>query len=167
MNLQTLTFVHVVISLVAIASGFVVVFGLLKGKRLDGWTALFLSTTVATSVTGFFFPFTQFTPALAFGIISLVVLAAVIPARYTMQLAGHWRWIYVVGAVFSLYLNFFVLIVQAFQKIPALHALAPTQSEMPFLITQLIALVLFITLGILTTIRFRVAQPERLAGSQS
>jgi hypothetical protein len=164
MDLQTLTFVHVVISLVAIGSGFAVMFGLFKGRRLDGWTALFLATTVATSVTGFFFPFKQFTPAHGFGIISLAVLAAAIPARYLWRLAGHWRWIYVVGAVLCLYLNVFVAIVQAFQKISALKALAPTQSELPFLITQFVALASFVVLGIVTTIRFRVAQPERLAG---
>jgi hypothetical protein len=155
--LQTLTFVHVVISQAGIGSGFVVMFGLLKGKRLDGWTALFLATTVATSVTGFFFPFKQLTPAHGVGVVSLVALAAAIYARYSRRLVGHWRWVYVVGAVFSLYLNVFVAIVQAFQKIPALKALAPTQSEPPFLLAQLVALALFVALGVVSTIRFRVA----------
>ncbi len=164
MDIQILTFVHVVISLVGIGSGFVVMFGLLKAKALDGWTALFLATTVATSVTGFFFPFKQFTPAHGVGVISLAVLAAAIPARYARRLAGHWRWVYVVGTVLSLYLNVFVAIVQAFQKIPAVKALAPTQSELPFLLTQLVALGLFIALGIVATIRFRIPQPEGLAG---
>jgi hypothetical protein len=163
-DLQTLTFVHVVISLVGIGSGFAVMFGLLKGERLDGWTALFLASTVAASVTGFFFPFKQFTPAHGVGSISLVVLAVAIPARYAWDLAGHWRWVYVVGAVLSLYLNVFVAIVQAFQKIPVLKALAPTQSELPFLLTQFVALALFVALGIVSTIRFRVAQLEGLAG---
>jgi hypothetical protein len=93
-------------------------FGLLKGKRLDGWTALFLASTVATGETGFFFPFKQFTPAHVVGVVSLVALAAAIFARYARRLAGHWRWVYVAGAVFSLYLNVFVAIVRAFQKIP-------------------------------------------------
>jgi hypothetical protein len=157
LDLPTLTFVHVIISLVGIGSGFVVMFGLLKGKRLDGWTALFLAATVATSVTGFFFPFKQFTPAHGVGIVSLVALAAAIPARYAWRLASHWRWVYVVSAVLALYLNVFVGVVQAFQKIPALNTLAPTQSELPFLLTQLVVLSLFIALGIVTSIRFRVA----------
>jgi hypothetical protein len=131
-------------------------YGLLTGKRLKGWTALFLVTTVATSVTGFFFPFHGFTPAIGVGIVSLLVLAVVIYARYARHLAGAWRWIYVVGAVVSLYLNVFVLIVQSFQKIPALKALAPTQSEMPFLLTQLVVIALFIALAIFAAIRFRI-----------
>lgn len=157
LDLPTLTFVHLVISLVGIGSGFVVMFGLLKGKRLDGWTALFLAATVATSVTGFFFPFEQFTPAHGVGIVSLVALAAAIPARFAWRLASRWRWVYVVSAVLALYLNVFVGVMQAFQKIPVLNALAPTQSELPFLLTQLAVLALFIALGIVTTIRFRVA----------
>jgi hypothetical protein len=156
-DLQTLTIVHVVISLLGIGSGFVVVLGLLKGERLDGWTALFLAAMVATSLTGFFFPFKQFTPAHGVGVVSLIALAVAIPARYAWHLAGHWRWVYVIGAVLSLYLNVFVAIVQAFQKIPHLKALAPTQSELPFLLTQLVALALFVALGIVSTIRFHVA----------
>src|SRR4051812_26706204 len=119
-DLKTFTQIHVLISLVAIAAGFVVMYGLLTERRLSGWTALFLVMTVATSVTGFFFPFHGFTPAIGVGIISLLVLAVVIYARYARHLSGAWRWIYVVGAVVSLYLNVFVLIVQSFQKIPAL-----------------------------------------------
>jgi hypothetical protein len=159
-DIQTLTFVHVVISLLGIGSGFVVMFGLLKGKRLDGWTALFLATTVATSVTGFFFPFKQFTPAHGVGVVSLVALTAAILARYGRRLVGHWRWVYMVSAVLSLYLNVFVAIVQAFQKITALKALAPTQSELPFLLAQFVALALFVALGIISTIRFRVAPSQ-------
>jgi hypothetical protein len=156
-NLKTFTIIHVVISLVGILSGLVVVFGLLTGKRLDGWTALFLATTVATSVTGFFFPFHGFTPASGVGVISLAVLAVAILARYVRHLASAWRLIYVIGAVVALYFNVFVLIVQAFQKVPALKALAPTQSEPPFLFTQLVTLVLFIVIAIVAAIRFRVA----------
>jgi hypothetical protein len=159
-DIQTLTFIHVVISLLGIGSGFVVMFGLLKGKRLDGWTALFLATTVATSVTGFFFPFKQFTPAHGVGVVSLVALTAAILARYGRRLVGHWRWVYVASAVLSLYLNVFVAIVQAFQKITALKALAPTQSELPFLLAQLVALALFVALGIVSTIRFRDAPSQ-------
>jgi len=112
---------------------------------------------VLTSVTGFFFPFHGFTPAIGLGIISLLVLAIAIYARYPRQLAGHWRWIYVVGAVISFYFNVFVGIVQSFEKIPALTAMAPTQTEPPFKLTQLVVLALFIVLGIVAAIRFRPA----------
>jgi len=156
MILRIYTIIHVVISLLGILSGFVVMFGLLTANPLNGWTAFFLATTVATSVTGFFFPFKGFTPALAFGIISLVVLAVAIYARYPGHLEGSWRWIYVVGAVLAQYLNFFVLIVQSFQKIPALKALAPTQKEPPFAITQLVFLILFIVLGVVAVNKFHI-----------
>jgi hypothetical protein len=155
--LQIYTIIHVLISLVGIFTGLIVLFGMLAGKRLDGWTKWFLVTTVLTSVTGFFFPFHGFTPAIGLGIISLLVLAIAIYARYPRQLAGHWRWIYVVGAVISLYFNVFVGIVQSFEKIPALTAMAPTQTEPPFKLTQLAVLALFIVLGIVAAIRFRPA----------
>jgi hypothetical protein len=153
MNGYTLT--HVVISLVGIVSGFVVMFGLLTSSRLDRWTALFLASTVATSVTGFGFPFVHLLPSHILGIISLVVLAITIPARYTFHLAGSWRWIYVVGAVLALYFNFFVLTVQLFKKVPALTALAPTQTEPPFVVVQIVALVMFVVFGIAGTIKFQ------------
>jgi K+-transporting ATPase A subunit len=149
------TKVHVVISLIAIFAGIVVMFGLLTSKRLNGWTVLFLITTVLTSVTGFFFPFHGFTPAIGVGILSLVVLAIAIFTRFGRRLAGASRWIYVVTAMLALYLNVFVLIVQLFQKVPALKALAPTQAEPPFLIAQLGALVIFVVLTVLAAIRFR------------
>ncbi len=153
-GLQIYTLIHVAISLVAIGSGFVVLFGMLAGKRLDRLTAFFLATTVLTSVTGFGFPITGFTPGIIVGIISLVVLAPAIYARYPGHLAGFWRPVYVVTAVIAQYLNFFVLIVQSFMKVPFLKALAPTQSEPPFLIGQIVALVGFIVLGSLAVIRF-------------
>jgi hypothetical protein len=155
LGMTTLTFVHVVISLIGIFSGFVVVFGLLAAKRLDGWTALFLATTVATSVTGFFFPFQGVTPGHILGILSLVVLALAIFARYGRQLEGGWRRTYVITAVMAQYLNFFALIVQSFQKVPALKAMAPTQSEGPFKAVQLGALAVFLMLGIAAAIKFR------------
>jgi len=155
MILHIYTIVHVLISLAGIFSGFV---GLLAAKRLNGWTALFLATTVATSVTGFFFPFHGFTPAIGVGIISLLVLSIAIFARYPRQLAGHWRWIYVVTAMIALYLNVFVGIVQGFEKVPVLKALAPTQSEPPFKLTQLVVLALFVVLAIVAVIRFRSEQ---------
>lgn len=156
--LPTFTIIHVAISLAAIASGFVVLFGMIANKRLDGWTAFFLATTVLTSVTGFGFPIKGMTPGIAFGIISLVVLAPVIYARYSRHLAGVWRRVYVIGAVFAFYLNFVVLIVQSCQKVPTLHALAPNQSEPPFLAAQLISLVAFLVLGTLAVRRFREQQ---------
>ena len=160
MILAIYTLAHVVISLAGIFSGFVVLFGLLAGKRLDGWTKFFLITTVATSVTGFFFPLHGFTPAFGVGIISLLVLSIAIFARYPRQLAGRWRWIYVVTAMIALYLNVFVAIVQAFEKAPVLKVLAPTQSEPPFKLTQLVVLVLFVVLTIVGVIRFRL-EPVR------
>src|SRR5258708_37760090 len=151
MTTSTFTFVHVVISLIGIGSGFVVIYGLLIGKRLDAWTALFLVTTAATSVTGFGFPFEHLLPSHKVGIISLVILAIVIPARYMFRLTGVWRPIYVIGAAMALYLNVFVLVVQMFLKIPALHALAPTGKEPPFLIAQIVVLAFFVVLTIAAT----------------
>jgi hypothetical protein len=155
LGMTTLTFVHVVLSLIGIFSGFVVVFGLLAAKRLDGWTALFLVTTVLTSVTGFFFPFHHFLPSHGIGLVSLIVLAIAIFARYVRQLAGAWRRSYAITAVIALYLNVFVLIAQAFMKVPALKAMAPTQSEPPFLVAQLVCMALFVVLGIFAAVKFR------------
>jgi hypothetical protein len=148
---------------VGIVSGFVVVFGLLTARRLDGWTALFLASTVATSLTGFGFPFHRLMPSHIIGIISLMALGVAIIARYARRLAGAWRWIYLVCAVIALYLNFFILIVQAFLKVPALKAMAPTQSEPPFVVAQVVALVMFVVFGIAGTIRF---YPEALKERQ-
>jgi hypothetical protein len=155
LDIKTFTIIHVAISLVAIASGFIVVFGLISAKRLDGWTAFFLATTILTSVTGFGFPIVGVTPGIVLGVISLVVLAVALYARYARHLTGIWRPIFVITAVIAFYLNFFVLIVQSFQKVPTLKALAPTQSELPFAIAQLVALAAFINLGYLATTRFR------------
>jgi hypothetical protein len=154
MILQIYTIIHTLISLVAILTGLVVVLGMLGRKCLDGWTKWFLITAVATTITGFFFPFHGFTPAIGLGIISLPFLALTIFARYPKHLAGPWRWIYVIGAVICLYFNLFVLVVQAFEKIPALHALAATQTESPFKFAQLIVLVVSVLLAIVATIRF-------------
>ena len=161
LSFESFTLLHVVISLVAIASGLVVLIGMLSGKRLPGWTALFLATTVLTSVTGFLFPITAFTPALAVGALSLAILAAALLALYVFRLAGAWRPIYVTSAIAALYLNVFVAVVQAFQKLEPLQPLAPTQSEPPFLIAQAAVLVAFILAGLLAVTRFR---PESVAG---
>jgi hypothetical protein len=152
--LRLLTQIHVAISLIGIVSGLVVVVGLLTARRLDGWTALFLASTVATSLTGFLFPFNGFTPAIGVGIISLALLVVAIFARYSKRLVRGWRWIYVVTAMFSLYLNVFVLIVQLYQKVASLKALAPTQTEAPFIATQVVTLLLFLLLTILAVLKF-------------
>lgn len=154
-GMTTFTFVHVVLSLLGILSGFVVVFfGFLTSRRLAGWTALFLATTIATSVTGFGFARDHLLPSHVVGIISLVFLAFALLALYRFDLARGWRRIYVISAVVALYLNFFVLIAQAFQKIPALNALAPTQTESPFIIAQATALIFFLILGTLAVKQF-------------
>jgi len=155
MVLTIFTLFHVALSLFGIGAGFIVVFGLLGGKLLNGWTPLFLVTTVLTSVTGFLFPVHHFLPSHGVGIISLIVLAVAIYALYAKHLAGGWSRIYAVNAVIALYLNFFVLIVQLFLKVPALKALAPTQTELPFKATQIAALTVFLVLTIFAAIKFR------------
>jgi hypothetical protein len=142
------------LSLVGIGSGFFVVFGLLLGKGLPLWTTTFLSTSVLTSVTGFMFPVHHFMPSHGVGIVALIVLALAIYALYVKGLAGGWRRFYVIVAAIALYLNFFVLMVPLFEKVPALTARAPTQTEAPFKIAQLAALVAFILLAIFATRRF-------------
>ena len=139
MSLQTFTLIHVLISLAGIASGLVVMYGFLSNKRLDGWTAVFLTTTALTSLTGFLFPFMGATPAIKLGIISLVVLAITTVMRYPLHLA--WRKTYVIAACAALYFNIFVLVVQSFEKVPQLKAIAPTQKELPFAIAQIAVLV--------------------------
>lgn len=150
------TLIHVLISLAGIVSGFVVLAGLLTAKRLDGGTAVFLVTTIATSLTGFGFPFERLMPGHIVGAISLIVLAVSIYARYGRHLAGGWRSAYVVTAVVALYFNVFVLVAQLFMKVPALEALAPTQSEPPFAVAQGIVLIAFIVMGALAVRSFKV-----------
>jgi hypothetical protein len=154
--MKTFTLIHVIISLLGILSGFVVMSGMLTANPLSGWTAFFLATTALTSATGFLFPFQRLMPSHVVGAISLVVLAVAIYALYAGHLAGAWRCIYVAGAVLAQYLNVLVLVVQMFQKIPALKAFAPTQKEPPFAITQLAVLILFVALGILAGVNFQV-----------
>ncbi len=151
------TKIHVVISLIGIVTGLVVLVGLISRLRFNGWTGWFLVTTVATSVTGFFFPFHGVTPAIIVGIISLFLLAVAIFARYFRRFVGPWRSIYVVSAMIALYLNVFALIAQLFQKVTFLKALAPTQTEPPFLVAQISTLLIFVLLTIAATIRFRSA----------
>jgi len=152
---DTFTLVHVIISLIAIVSGLVVLFAMIAGKSLDALTALFLTTTVLTSVTGFGFPFVHVTPGIVVGAISLLVLAIALFARYGRHLAGAWRRTYVITASIALYLNCFVLVVQSFLNVPALHSLAPTQKEPPFAIAQLVVLILFVVLTVKAAKNFR------------
>lgn len=159
LSIDTFTQLHVIISLVGIATGVVAVLGMVRGHRMAGWTGVFLATTVLTSVTGFMFPSNTFGPAHVVGVISLAVLLPALLGLYVFRLAGAWRWIYVIGAVTALYLNVFVGVVQAFQKIFVLAALAPNQSEPPFQIAQFVVLVLFVVLGVLAVRRFRPAVP--------
>jgi hypothetical protein len=162
MSTATYTFLHVLVSLVGIGSGLVVIFGFLTGKRLDGLTGVFLITTALTSLSGFGFPFDHLLPSHIVGIISLVILALAIPARYVFRLDGSWRWIYVIGATTALYLNVFVLVAQLFMKVPALKALAPTQTEPPFLVAQSVVLVAYLGLTVLATKKFHI-EPARAA----
>jgi hypothetical protein len=162
MSLSTFTFVHVLISLIGIGSGLLVVYGMFVRKSFDGATAIFLASTVLTSLTGFLFPFTHLLPSHVLGILSLVTLTIAILARYGRHMAGAWRSTYVVSAVIALYFNVFVLVVQTFEKVPAAHALAPTQKEPPFALVQGLVLVIFVVLGILAVKKFR-AEPATVA----
>ena len=154
LSTATFTLVHVCLSFIGMLAGAIVVYGMCKSQRWRAWTALFLVTTAATTVTGFLFHSVKFGAAHAVGAVSLVVLVLAILALYIYRLAGPWRWLYVVAALSAFYLNVFVGIVQAFQKLPLLRALAPTQSEPPFAITQLGVFLLFIALSALAVRKF-------------
>jgi hypothetical protein len=158
MSTAAFTALHVAISLIAIVSGLIVIFAMFGSRRASGWTALFLLTTILTSVTGFMFPIHGFTPALGTGVVSLLLLAAALLGLYVFGLNGIWRRVYVVCAVAALYFNVLVLIVQSFQKISFLEPLAPTQSEPPFLIAQSVALLIFIVFGIIAVKKFHPVQ---------
>lgn len=151
---MSLLAVHVGLSLIGIVSGLVVLYGLLTGRALGGWTALFLATTILTSATGFPLAPFGFDPPRAIGILSLVLLAIAVGAYYLFHLAGLWRWVYVVTAMTALWLNCFVLVFQGFLKVQALHDLAPTQSEPPFLVAQGAVLIVFLVLGFLALRKF-------------
>jgi hypothetical protein len=161
MSISTFTLFHTVLSLIGIAAGVVFLQGVLKSKHYHGWTALFLTTTILTSVTGFFFPVDRVLPSHIVGLLSLVLLAIAVLALYRYRFAGSWRWIWVATAIASLYLNVFVAIVQAFAKLPFLKSLAPTQSEPPFVIAQAVVLIVFVALGVLA---LRSFHPETTRG---
>jgi hypothetical protein len=155
LGMSPMVFVHVLLSLVGIAAGLVVLLGMFSAKRMDGMTALFLSTTVLTSLTGFILPAHKLLPSHIIGVLSLIALAVALVARYPKQMAGGWRRGYVISASISLYFNVFVLIAQAFMKAPALHAMAPTGSEPPFLVAQATVMVVFILLTVVAVKKFR------------
>ena len=155
MSTATFTLVHTVLSLVGIIAGLVVAGSLITGTRLDRWGAVFLVTTVLANASGFAFPFVKLLPSHVVGVVSLVVLVAVIVADYVKHLAGPWRTTYAVGVVLATYLNVFVLVAQLFKRIPVLFLLAPTQSEPPFALTQFLVLALFVWLGVVAAKGFR------------
>ena len=156
--MDTFTLVHVLISIAGIITGFVVLYGMIAGQRMDNWTVLFLATTIATSATGFGFRFEKLLPSHIVGFISLIILGIAVYARYGRSLVGGWRNTYVITATMALYFNVFVGVVQAFRRVPALKASAPTQTEPPFVIAQVAVLVTFIVVGFLAVARFaRVA----------
>jgi hypothetical protein len=162
MSVGAFTILHVIITLIAIGSGLIVVGGMFASNRLPVTTALFLFTTALTSVTGFLFPIHGFTPALGVGIVACVILAVALFALYKERLVGGWRTMYVITVVASLYLNVFVLVAQSFGKVSALNALAPTQSEPPFAITQGVVLAIFILIAIIAVSKFRPPKAVRM-----
>jgi hypothetical protein len=162
MSLTTFTVVHTALSLIGIAAGLVFAYGLLTGKGREKWTTLFLLTTVLTSVTGYFFPVEPVLPSHIVGAISLAVLAIALLARYSFHLAGGWRRTFVVTALIGLYLNCFVLVVQLFLKVPALHAMAPNGKEPPFAISQLVLMAIFVWATISAVKRSRIASSQPL-----
>ncbi|WP_426616143.1 hypothetical protein [Bradyrhizobium sp. McL0616] len=157
MSLATFTLLHVLISLIGIVAGLTAAIGWLKSGPSRGSTAVFLAATILTSVTGFFFPVPKLLPSHIVGLISLAMLALATFALYGRHLLGLWRPIFTVTAILSLYLNVFVLVIQAFLKIPLLKSWAPTQTEPAFVVVQGVVLLVFGGLAILTTVRFRPA----------
>jgi hypothetical protein len=161
MSTGLFTAIHVILSLVGIATGFAVIFGMIGGKKLPSWTAWFMITNLLTDVTGFLFPFKGITPGIILGVLSLVALLLAFLGYYVLRLSGTWRARYVVCAALALYFNVFVLIVQSFEKISALKAIAPTQAAPPFAIAQLCALGLMVLLTIMALRRFKPAAANR------
>jgi hypothetical protein len=161
MSTAAFTQFHVLLSLIGIAAGFLVALAMLGARRLPVLTAVFLLATLATSVTGFMFHFVSFGPPEIVGVISLLVLTLAIVALYSLKLAGSWRWIYVAAALCALYLNVFVGVVQTFQKVPFFHALAPTQTELPFVVAQAVVLIAFVALGITAAHKYHPAAAAR------
>jgi hypothetical protein len=156
LSLHAFTVFHVLLSLIGIGSGLVVVYGFLAAGDYKLWTLVFLVTTALTSLTGFLFPVPHLLPSHVVGILSLIVLAGAVYARYLKHSAGVWRSVYVVCAMVALWFNVFVLVAQLFKHVGALKALAPTQSEPPFMVAQGLVLILFVALGYFSVRRFRL-----------
>lgn len=156
MSLQPYTMLHVIVSLAGIASGFVAAWGLARGKVLNGWTGVFLTTTILTSLSGFGFPAPKLLPSHIVGILSLITLSIAVISKYLFLLRGGWRNAYAISALLSLYFNVFVAVVQAFLKTPFLHVLAPTQKEPPFAVAQLTVLLAFVALAVVSLRKHRV-----------
>jgi hypothetical protein len=155
MSLSSYTILHVIISLIGIGTGFIVLFGLISGRLLSPWNGVFLVTTILTSLTGFGFPNTRVTPGIVLGVLSLIALAIALLALYGFHLNGAWRRTFAITAMIALYFNVFVLIAQTFEHVPAFHALAPTGTETPFKVAQLLLLVLFAVLISAAAKKFR------------
>lgn len=163
MSTESFTILHVIISLAAILSGIVVAAAMRRSLVVPRWTALFLATTIATSVTGFFFHSKSFGAPHAVGVLSLIILAVALVALYGYRLAGVWRAVYVASALAAFYFNVFVLVAQLFAKVPALKELAPNGSEPPFAVAQLLVLAGFVLLGVSALKRFRPGAPPPVA----
>ena len=148
-GLLIFTLLHVVLSVVMLVAGAVVVNGLLSSRNAGRWEPVFLIFTFATNASGFGFPFVTLLPSHIIGIVALVLLAVMLVARYAFALAGPWRAIYVGGVVFSLFFDVFVLVAQAFGKIPALQQLAPIGGKPPFAIAEVVVLAAFVVMAIL------------------
>jgi hypothetical protein len=159
MSLSAFTMLHVIISLIGIGTGFIVLFGLINGRLPSAWNTVFLVTTILTSLTGFAFPNDKITPGIILGILSIIVLAIALVALYVFHLRGAWRRTYAITAMIALYFNVFVLIAQTFEHVPAFHALAPTGTETPFKVAQLLLLVLFTVLISAAAKKFRNPTP--------
>ena len=166
LSTSAFTTLHVVITLIAIATSFVVMFGLVTSKAMPGWTAICLLFTVLTSVTGFMFPISGFTAALGTGIISSALLIAALIALYAKHLTGSWRWIYVVTAVAAFWFNVFVLIVQSFEKLTFHNAAAPMVGppfaepvNTRFIVAQSVVLLVFLAVGVVAAKKFRPGAP--------
>ncbi|MBB3610933.1 hypothetical protein [Rhizobium sp. BK602] len=153
--MSTLTLIHVIISLIAILAGIVVIHGLITVRRHARSTLVYMVTILLTSLTGFLFPFNGVTPGIVFGIVTVLVFIPTAIARYGLRMAGVWRLVFIAGSLFMLYLNCVVLVVQSFQKIPALNAIAPLGNEPSLLAVQVVLLVAFLIVGLLSLRRFR------------
>jgi hypothetical protein len=146
---------HVLISLVAMIAGVILLYRLLAGGPIKTVTAVFLATMIVTDITGYPLAPFGFDPPRVVGTLSLLLLAGSVVAFYVFHLVGAWRWIFCATAVAAFYLDVFVGVVQSFQKLPFLKALAPTQSEPPFIVAQVIVLVAFVALGVATVWKYR------------